>query len=65
MAALSCSPVVHRLGGAGFGSGMTGKPHRAWHQCMGGAWRVDVGVLGVSIMLPRLNAGADSTILSS
>ena len=24
------------LGGVGLGSGTTGKPRRAWHQCMGG-----------------------------
>ena len=26
------------LAGAGFGSGTTGNPFRAWHWCMGGAW---------------------------
>ena len=46
IAAVSCSPVMARLGGVGLGSGTTGNLGRAWHQCMGGAWhgcRVLVG----------------------
>ena len=31
--AVSCSPVGYRLGGVGFGSGMTGKLGRAWLIC--------------------------------
>ena len=38
IAAVSCSPDAYRLGGAGFGFGMTGKLGRAWCRCMGGAW---------------------------
>ena len=39
-AAVSCSPTGPGLGGVKIGSGMTGKPCRAWHWCMGGAWVV-------------------------
>ena len=38
-AAVSCSPDGAMLGGAGLGSGTTGKLGHAWHRCMGGAWR--------------------------
>ena len=38
-AAVSCSPDAYRLGGVKIWSGMTGKLGRAWHWCMGGAWR--------------------------
>ena len=42
-AAVSCSADGAMLGGAGLVSGMTGKPRRAWHRCMGGAWHQCMG----------------------
>ena len=33
------------LGGVKMGLGSTGKPHRAWYRCMGGAW--DLGLAGL------------------
>ena len=43
LAAVSCSSNGAMLGGVGFWSGTTGKPGRAWHQCMDGAVFADVG----------------------
>ena len=43
---VSCSLIVPRLGGVGFGFGLMGKLGGAWHRCMG-AWVVHGVVTGV------------------
>ena len=66
LAAVSCNADGARLGGAGWGSGTTGKPGRAWHGCMGGARRGGCGGLGhiycKPIGLPEINVN-DTIIL--
>ena len=44
IAAVSCSATGPGLGGFGFGFWLTGKPCRAWHRCMGGAWGLCMGL---------------------
>ena len=54
LAAVSCSLNTPRLGGVGFGSGLTGKLGRAWV----GAWVVHgVGVRGVGVRGVRVHGG--------
>ena len=61
-AAVSCSPVAYRLGGAGFGFWLTGKLGRAWHWCMAVH---GVVVLGLAYSLNLLSTNINTLLYPS